>query len=60
MRVNEDKWICDKLEELVAKYEYYLTLDEENELDEYAQGKQGELLAVVMDLKGLLYSKGGV
>ena len=57
-RVNNDTWICNQLEELVAKYENYLKQDENKEnMDDYEKGGHNELLAVVQDLKELLYSK---
>lgn len=57
-RVNNDTWICNQLEELVAKYENYLKQDENKEnMDDYEKGEHNELLAVVQDLKELLYSK---
>lgn len=56
-RVNNDTWICNQLEDLVAKYEGYLKADENKDLDEYEQGEHNELLAVVTELKELLYNK---
>lgn len=56
-RVNNDGWICNQLEELVYKYEQYLESDENRELDEYEQGEHNVLLAVVTELKELLYNK---
>lgn len=57
-RVNNDTWICNQLEELVIKYESYLKLDEEKEsLGDYEQGEHNELLAIVQELKELLYKK---
>ena len=56
-RVNNDTWICNQLEDLVAKYEGYLKSDEDKDLDEYEQGEHNELLAVVTELKELLYNK---
>ena len=56
-RVNNDGWICNQLEELVYKYEQYLESDENKELDEYEQGEHNVLLAVVTELKELLYKK---
>ena len=53
-RVNNDTWICNQLEDLVAKYEGYLKSDEDKDLDEYEQGEHNELLAVVTELKELL------
>lgn len=55
MQLTEYKMV-KQLEELVAKYENYLKLDEEKEcLGDYEQGEHNELLAVVQDLKELLY-----
>lgn len=56
-RINDDAWICDQLEELVFKYEQYLKRDEEKELDEYEYGEHDGLLAVVAELKELLYKQ---
>lgn len=56
-RVNNDTWICNQLEEIVFKYEKYLKSDEGRELDEYEQGEHNELLAVVAELKEILYKK---
>lgn len=56
-RVNNDTWICNQLEDLIAKYEGYLKSDEDKDLDEYEQGEHNELLAVVTELKELLYKK---
>ena len=56
-RVNNDGWICNQLEELVFKYDQYLQSDEGKELDEYEQGEHNELLAVVTELKEILYKK---
>ena len=56
-RVNNDGWICNQLEDLVYKYEQYLQSDEGKDLDEYEQGEHNELLAVVTELKELLYKK---
>ena len=56
-RVNNDEWICNQLEELVFKYEKFLESDEDKELDEYEEGEHNELLAVVVELKELLYKK---
>lgn len=57
-RVNNDTWICNELELLVAKYEGYLEQDAKNDnLGEYEQGEHNELLAVVQSLKELLYEK---
>ena len=54
-RVNNDTWICNQLEDLVVKYEGYLKIDEKNEMDDYEQGEYDTLLAVVQELKELLY-----
>lgn len=56
-RVNNDTWICNQLEDLVVQYEEYLKTDEERNMDEYEQGEHDELLAVVQELKELLYKK---
>lgn len=57
MQLTEYKKV-KQLEELVAKYEHYLKLDDKKEcLGDYEQGEHNELLAVVQDLKELLYSK---
>ena len=56
-RVNNDTWICNQLEKLVFQYEKYLKTDEERELDEREQGEHDELLAVVTELKEILYKK---
>lgn len=57
-RVNNDTWICNQLEELVAKYESYLKSDEEKEsLGDYEQGEHNELFSIVQELKELLYTK---
>ena len=54
-RVNNDTWICNQLEDLVVKYEGYLKTDEKRKMDDYEQGEHNELLAVVQELKELLY-----
>lgn len=57
-RVNSDTWICNQLEELVEKYGKYLESDEDKEsLGDYEQGEHNALLAVVQELKELLYKK---
>lgn len=56
-RVNNDTWICNQLEDLVVQYEEYLKTDEERNMDDYEQGEHDELLAVVQELKELLYKK---
>ena len=56
-RVNNDTWICNQIEELVFQYEKYLKIDEERKLDEYEQGEHNELLAIVTELKEILYKK---
>lgn len=56
-RVNNEGWICNQLEELVNKYDGYLKSDEGKELDEYEQGEHNELLAIVTELKEILYKK---
>lgn len=55
-RVNNDTWICNQLEDLVVQYEEYLKTDEERNMDNYEQGGHDELLAVVQELKELLYN----
>ena len=45
------------MEELVDKYDGYLKSDEGKELDEYEQGEHNELLAIVTELKEILYKK---
>ena len=54
-RVNNDTWICNQLEDIVVKYEGYLKSDEKNEIYDYDQGEYDALLAVVQELKELLY-----
>lgn len=56
-RVNNDTWICNQLEDLVVQYEEYLKTDKERNMDDYEQGEHDELLAVVQELKELLYKK---
>lgn len=56
-RVNNDTWICNQLEDLVVQYEEYLKTDEKRNMDDYEQGEHDELLAVVQELKELLYKK---
>ena len=56
-RVNNDTWICNQLEDLVVKYEECLRSDDEKDLSDTELGEHNSLLAVVMDLKELLYEK---
>lgn len=55
-RVNNDTWICNQLEDLVVKYEECLRSDDEKDLSDTELGEHNSLLAVVQDLKELLYS----
>lgn len=57
-RINSDTWICNRLKELVVKYEGYLKQDENNEsMGDYEKGEHNALLTVVQELKELLYIK---
>lgn len=57
MQLTEYKSV-KQLEELVAKYENYLKMDENKEkLGDYEQGEHNILLMVVQELKELLYAK---
>ena len=56
-RINNDIWICNQLEDLVVKYEECLRSDDEKDLSDTEIGEHNSLLAVVMDLKELLYEK---
>ena len=56
-RINNDTWICNQLEDLVVKYEECLRSDDEKDLSDTEIGEHNSLLAVVMDLKELLYEK---
>ena len=55
-RVNNDTWICNQLEDLVVKYEKCLRSDDGKDLSDTELGEHNNLLAVVQDLKELLYS----
>ena len=54
-RVNNDMWICNQLEDLVVKYEKCLRSDDGKDLSDTELGEHNNLLAVVQDLKELLY-----
>lgn len=54
-RVNNDTWICNQLEDLVVKYEKYLQDDVGKDLTNVELSRHNELLAVVQELKELLY-----
>lgn len=57
MQLTEYKNV-KQLEELVAKYENYLKMDENKDnLGDYEQGDHNILLVVVQELKELLYAK---
>ena len=60
-RVNNDTWICNQLEELVAKYEKDIKMlnEESNKYsgDETIDGIVSGMEVIIKDLKDLLYNK---
>ena len=60
-RVNNDTWICNQLEELVAKHEKDIKMlnEESNKYgqDETIDGIVSGMEGIIKDLKDLLYNK---
>lgn len=60
-RVNDDTWICDKLEELIEQYKYSAKRLREESIelcgDELSTGRADTFEIVVKELKGLLYEE---
>ena len=48
-RVNNDTWICNRLEDLVVKYEECLRSDDGKDLSDTELGEHNNLLTVVQD-----------
>ena len=44
----------EKIENLISKYEKYLSMDNDKKLDKYRKDEHDGLLAVVLDLKEIL------
>lgn len=49
----------EKIKNLIEKYEKYISIDAEEELDDYRKGDRDTLVAVIQDLREIVESDTG-